>query len=236
MGIGSGYCVESSGERIALDLVKQKYKSPYCIFDVGSNQGQYLDLVLRYLPKNNFIVHCFEPGSYTFKILESQLGQFDKNIIRLSNVALRKEQGKLKLFYNEPGSVFASLTKRRLDHIGIAFNDSEYVMVDTVDNYCQNNDIEQIHLLKIDVEGHELDVLAGSTNMFTKGAIGIVVFEFGECNIDTRIFFKDLYNFFKDINMSIFRITPKGFLYPIDSYKERLEQFTTINYLAIRKD
>ena len=34
--------------------------------------------------------------------------------------------------------------------------------IDTIDNYCAENSIDHIHLLKIDIEGHELDVLSGA--------------------------------------------------------------------------
>ena len=70
--------------------------------------------------------------------------------------------------------------------------------------------------------------------MFNKQKINIVTFEFGGCNIDTRSFFQDFYYFFKDVQMDIFRITPSGYLYPINSYKEIFEQFRTTNFVAMR--
>jgi len=107
------------------------------------------------------------------------------------------------------------------------------VVVSTIDDYCSENAIKHIHLLKIDIEGHELDALAGARRMFDKKSIDIVTFEFGGCNIDTRTFFQDFWYFFSEINMKIFRITPSGYLHPIESYKEIHEQFRTINFIAI---
>jgi len=86
------------------------------------------------------------------------------------------------------------------------------------------------------VGGHELDVLTGASEMFHKRAIQMVTFEFGGCNIDTRSFFQDFYYFFQDFGMNISRITPSGYLFPIPSYKEILEQFRTTNFVAIRND
>ncbi len=238
MGICSGSGVGSSGERAALDLVRQDYDPPYCIFDVGSNQGQYLDLLLSSFPDHSLNVHCFEPSSYSFGILKSKSENLDlkerRIVVNLNNLALGKERDELTLFYDKPGSGLASLTKRRLDHFDIIYNNSESVKVDTVDNYCNKHRIDQIHLLKLDVEGHEMDVLAGGSQMFNNKAIFMVVFEFGGCNIDTRTFFQDFFYFFKEMQYKIFRITPSGYLYSINSYDEIFEQFRTTNFVAMR--
>lgn len=139
------------------------------------------------------------------------------------------------LYYNKKGSGLASLTKRDLTFRNIPFEDSEKVEILTLDTYCQQKSIEHISLLKIDVEGHELDVFAGAKEMFAKGAIDIVTFEFGGCNIDTRTFFKDFWLFFEKENMALYRFLPSKKLLKLDNYKESYEQFTTTNYLAIQK-
>jgi len=90
-------------------------------------------------------------------------------------------------------------------------------------------------LLKLDIEGHELDALIGASKMFEKGAIEMCTFEFGGCNIDTRTFFQDFYYYFTNFNLMLHRMTPSGFLAPIVKYKEVYEQFRTTNYLALKK-
>ena len=69
--------------------------------------------------------------------------------------------------------------------------------------------------------------------MFQEKSIDIVTFEFGGGNIDTRTFFRDFYYFFKANSMTLFRITPSGYLFPMRSYKEIDEQFRAVNYLAV---
>ena len=233
MGIGSGSDVESSGEKVIIGTLQRTFTPPYVIFDVGSNRGQFLKLVLQNLLREDFNIHCFEPGRETFRQLAETCGP-DHRII-LNNIGLGKEKGETCLYYDAPGSVLASLTKRRLNHFGIPFHQSENVKITAVDDYCREKNIKKIDLLKIDVEGHELDVLYGAENMIRDDAVGMISFEFGGCNIDTRSFFQDFYYFFTGYGMSIFRITPSGYLYPIVSYKEIFEQFRTTNFLAIRR-
>ena len=231
MGIGSGADVNSSGEKAVLDILERKNQPPYCIFDVGSNKGQYLKLILENIRDSEFSVHCFEPGHETFK----HLVEFSANDgrIKLNNIGLGKKEGEAVLYYNSAGSGIASLTKRRLDHFNIDFSEREKVQINTIDNYCREHSINHIHLLKIDIEGHELDALAGAKKMIDRNSIDIITFEFGGCNIDTRTFFQDFWYFFNEANYMILRITSSGYLHPLESYKEIYEQFRTVNFVAV---
>lgn len=232
MGIESGGAVLSSGEEtVIVNVLRRKFRPPYCIFDVGANKGQFLQLIFDNISVSDFSVHCFEPGKETFKILKASFKPDER--IKLNNIGIGKEKGEAILYFNSAGSELASLSKRRLDHFGIEFNKSETIEINTIDNYCEENGVGHIHLLKLDIEGHELDALAGAKKMFDAKSIDIVTFEFGGCNIDTRTFFQDFWYFFNEINMKLFRITPSGYLFPIDSYKEIHEQFRTTNFVAV---
>lgn len=62
----------------------------------------------------------------------------------------------------------------------------------------------------------------------------VVQFEFGGCNIDTRTYSRDFWYFFRQRGFRLYRLTPFG-LFGIDTYDERLENFTTTNYVAVAK-
>jgi len=235
LGIGSGGNVKNSGEAKIIEVVKKEKSSNLCIFDVGANKGNFAKMALSVLRREDGLtIHCFEPSKYTYNLLKQNLA--GKTQVILNNIGLGKEQGEFNLYYDEPGSGIASLTKRNLDYMGLKFNHCERVSIDTVIHYCEEKNIDFIDLLKIDVEGHELDVLDGAVNMFRKKSIGKVSFEFGGCNIDTRTFFKDFFCYFQKYHYRLYRITPFGYFFPIDSYKETYEQFRTTNFLAILRD
>ncbi len=232
-GISAGSSVGNSGERAVLLRLVSKHKKRYCVFDVGSNKGQFADQVLSVLGADIVDLHCFEPSPSTFHILKDTLQPYPA--VRLNNEALGKTTGEAELYSDELGSGLASLTNRRLDHFGISFSRTENVVVSTLDSYCASQGIEHIDLLKIDVEGHELDVLYGAESMFKANAIDMITFEFGGCNIDTRTFFQDFFYFFSEKNMAIYRITPSGYLMRIEKYSEICEQFRTTNFVAIKQ-
>ena len=231
MGVGAGSGADISGESAVFRTLRQRYPEPYCVFDVGANKGQFLQVALKGLEGSRFTVHCFEPGHETFRALTATAAG-NANVV-LNNIGLGNTEGEATLHYDVAGSGIASLTRRRLDHFGVDFSQSETVALTTLDAYCTQHEIPRIDLLKIDIEGHELDALAGAKGLFERKAIGMVTFEFGGCNIDTRSYFQDFWYFFQGVGMRILRITPSGYLHPVAAYNELHEQFRTTNFVAM---
>jgi len=236
LGAGGGASVESSGEAMVFPLlfnqpVRCERKS-FCIFDVGTNKGQYLDLALNSLLGRQFSVHSFEPSAATLALLKNKFGSLPD--VHLNPFGLGGESGEFDLYSDAEASGLASLTRRRLDHLGIQHQMSERVRIETLDGYCGTHGIENIDLLKIDVEGHELDVLRGGEAIFSRRGVRVVTFEFGGCNIDTRTFVRDFWYFFMDFGMKSFhRIMPNGRLFRFEEYNETIETFRTTNFLVV---
>ena len=52
----------------------------------------------------------------------------------------------------------------------------------SLDEFCLKNNIDIIHLLKLDIQGSELEALKGATNLFKKRKIGIIYIEISILN------------------------------------------------------
>jgi hypothetical protein len=96
--------------------------------------------------------------------------------------------------------------------------------------------VAEIDLLKLDVEGHEFDILEGVERMLSQQNIRFISFEFGGANIDTRTYFQDYFYLFKKYDYNIYRILPNSDPFPITQYDEVDETFRTTNYLATRNE
>lgn len=230
MNIGGGSHVADSGEEHSLRYVQGKLArvSDPMIFDVGANVGLYAQMLTRIFGPAA-VVHSFEPSRKTFERLT-------KNTRSLANVrrhhfGLGGERGTSVLFSNADESGIASVYKRRLDHFGLEMGKREEVELRTLDAFCDEQGITHIHLLKMDVEGHELEVLHGAARMLA-GRIDFLQFEFGGCNIDSRTFFQDFFYLLKD-RYRLYRVVRDG-LCPIPAYRETQEVFITTNFLAER--
>lgn len=233
LGIGSGaFDCANEVDAIAHLLEKNKYEisSEKLILDVGGNLGGWTRESIQRWPNSEVVI--FEPSKAALNKLESRYAGVEN--VKVVPKALSDSIGSATLFSDVAGSGLGSLSERDLGYIGINFSHTETVQVDTLDNYLRKIP-KPIAILKIDVEGYELAVLQGATDLFTSNRKPIIVqFEFGGACIDTRIYFRDLWKFFEKYEYDLFRIGKRK-LHKIVEYREELETFKTTNIIAIRR-
>jgi FkbM family methyltransferase len=207
----------------------RKFVNGGIFVDVGANKGLYSrELLSQYTDRINEL-HLFEPS----KDLVEQYLRFSDNRVRVNNFALSDRAGNALLYKMSGNTGLNSLTKRRLNHFEGEMNEIEEVEKITLDEYTKKYKINEINLLKIDVEGHELDVLKGAEINLENNRIRCIQFEFGGCNIDTRTFFQDFWYLLNGkYKFKIYRITPFG-AFRINKYTELDEIFVTTNFLAV---
>lgn len=228
-----GHIPSANGEPFALNyVVKKLHKKDFILFDVGANRGQYLKMSLEQLKKHinvSPVIYCFEPQKSAISKLEAIRNNSDQ--VHIFNLALGSSESTLNLYKDSEQSEFASLYPANYLQYNKQLYKSETIKVDTLDSFCKKNSVPRIDFLKIDVEGHEIEVLKGAKGLISEGKINFIQFEFGLASIESRIFLKD---FFLLLNMyNIYRLLPRG-LEKIN-YSEYCELFLTTNYLAIRK-
>ncbi len=116
---------------------------------------------------------------------------------------------------------------------GIYRKESGQCMVDVIDldTFVAENDISQIDLLKIDTEGHELEVLKGASNLLRENRVRAIQFEFNEMNVVSGVFFRDFYQLLP--NYKFYRMLRDG-LSPLGSYSPLwCELFAFQNIVAL---
>lgn len=202
---------------------------PTCstVFDVGANVGEWTTFALGINPKLS--VHCFEPSQATYCLLEAQA--FGGDVI-LNQKGLGALSGECSLYVYAEGAGSNSIYQRTA--LNLAQTHTEQIQVETLDEYCERQHITNIDFLKIDVEGHELDVLKGAIVMLAKGRIRRIQFEYGGTYIDARILLKDMFDLLISYGYQIYKIYPDG-LRLVQRYDQRLENFQYQNFAALKK-
>ena len=233
MGCGGGSEVdEVSGERICFTYIKKNLtKDKYLVFDVGGNEGQYSTAVYNNFEEGTVTIHSFEPSKSNFALLKANTKNF-KNI-HLNNFGLSDKPTSAILYSTDANSGLSSLYKRDLTQFNIEMNSSEKVELDTIDNYCTKNKINEIDLLKMDIEGNEMNALKGATKILKDKKVNHIQIEFGGANVDSRTYLKDFWDLLHN-DYKMYRIMKNG-LYEIKEYKETLEIFFCTNYFFVKK-
>ena len=199
------------------------------VFDVGANIGEYSKKILKI--NENCKIIIFEPSKRNSRILKKKFKNFlDK--VKVENLGLNSKNGYFKLYYDKLGSPLASLSKRSFLGSNLKIKGFERVQFTTLKKYLARNKIRNIDLLKLDVEGFELQCLQGAGKYINK--IKVIQFEFGGCNIETRTFFRDFWCFFSKYNFDLYRISPFS-LVKLDKYSENYENFLTTNFIAVNR-
>jgi FkbM family methyltransferase len=220
-----------NGERALLQRLvyaNRDLEKRWTLVDAGANVGEWSATASEVLERAEIdhVIWAFEPGREPYAQLVERTAELPA--IRPQRVALGSEQGEAVLRYDRPGSGLASLYARR----GVALDREERIEITTLDAFRERHGIGDIDFLKLDVEGHELAVLRGAADTLAEGQVSAVQFEFGGTHIDSRTFFRDLYDALGS-EFEISRILRDG-LRPLGAWSERLEIFRLGNYVAQR--
>ena len=230
MNYGRGGVVGESGEIFLLSYIARKFlpNGPVVVFDVGACVGEYTAHV-RTVMQDRAVVYCFEPNRAAFSIL-SETYRGDE-LIHCFHLGMGDKDGEEMLYCNAKAPLFASMYRGNTYQTDSVTQQS--IRIATIDSFCKSNNIDRIDLLKLDIEGHELKVLLGASDMLKARRIGFIQFEFGDCNISSRTYFKDFFDFLSP-SYSIYRVLRRG-LRSVRDYDESHEVFKVTNYLAVLK-
>src|SRR5581483_1279373 len=148
------------------------------VLDVGANEGQSATQFFELFPSAR--IYSFEPSSGAFQTLAGVARQNTR--LTAVNKALGEHPGTLVLHENKMHQTnsflpAASRSKEYFNTDVLACEKKTEVEVTTLDTFCSKESIEHIDLLKVDVQGFELNVLKGARTMLAGTKIGCIVLE-----------------------------------------------------------
>jgi len=151
---------------LIIDNLK-KENAENIIFDVGCFQGNFSRKLKKKIKNNNTHFFLFDPNP------NLKIPDFEYNKLALSNNE-EVQDYYLNNFFPSSGSSLKTIVKddklwnfsRKLLSLNLNKGFSSHkIKTGTLDNFCINNKINKIDVLKIDAEGAELEILLGGKNI-----------------------------------------------------------------------
>jgi len=140
-----------------IELLKKHIKQNDTVLDIGANIGFYATILSDIVGEKG-VVHCFEPDSKNFEHLKKTTADF-KNI-KINNKAVGPKTEKLKIY-----------TSKNLNVDHRTYKPEEYdkeIEIDAVsiDDHLASN--SKVDLIKMDIQGFEMQAIQGMQNILDK--------------------------------------------------------------------
>lgn len=201
------------------------------VLDVGGNTGRYAEKVLKL--QSDARVFSFEPHPITFSHLQEVARKYGFEAFNVG-CGSSKGEGTLYDYPGHEGSEHATVYQGVFTGIHNREPFEHKVRLITLDDFVVEHDVKEVDLLKIDVEGNEMNVLKGFQKYISQGKVKAIHFEFNTMNVVSRVFFKDFFDLLT--GYSFYRMLPNG-LAAIPQYDPTLcEIFAFQNIVAIRNE
>lgn len=147
------------------------------VLDVGANDGRTIFRIQWHLPSPR--IHAFEPVSATFDTLSERTGEFAN--VTCHRLGMGAEPGEATIYLTERSvlnSLYPQWGALHGYHDG-GSPQTEQVSIETLDRFVDANGIDRVQFLKVDAEGHDLEVLKGADECLRDGRIDIIQVEAG---------------------------------------------------------
>lgn len=207
---------KTNGEKYFLERYAGTWK--LCL-DIGANEGNYAEMVLKINPKCRVI--CFEPNPDLINKIKV------KNITEVHNLAVSSNSGFVNININMADPTQSSIYRKN--------DDTKSVCVPsvTIDEFAEKHNLHTIDFIKIDTEGNEVSVLKGMRNLCANRAVDMIQFEYGGTYLDAKTTLLEVYELMSK-NYIICHLMPSGVI-PL-RYSSELEKFRYSNWIAVSRD
>jgi FkbM family methyltransferase len=213
---------ERNGEHL---LVRRLAPGIRHAIDIGANVGDWTAAVLR-ATHDRAGVTCLEPDPRNAVILRSR---FDGQTgVRVLEAAVSDRTGEVTFVPGEgAGNGLGFLSRESKSAMAVRTIPLEAVVADLGD--------PEIDLVKCDVEGEEMAILAGASQLFRRSRIGVMQVEYNGTWLRAGRSMRELFAFAGDHRYRLLLATPLGFAH-LPSYGLGLEDYRMRNIVLARED
>jgi FkbM family methyltransferase len=215
-------------------LVDEQPGAPILAFDVGAHRGEWTKAVVGRNP--DAVVYCFEIVPALARELRDHLAGLPN--VHVCEHGLSSTSRQLHVHWNKTFETTSSVNRAR--HEGGFMIGSDVVRVNgevkTGDMVLESLSGPRIDLLKMDVEGHEIEVLYGFRRTLESAARRprIIQFEYADTWLPEPHTLREAYMLLEPCGYAIGRLYPDGVDFKPYEFKD--DHFRTGNYVAIAAD
>jgi FkbM family methyltransferase len=208
-----------------VEALKKIVKPGWTCLDIGGSFGRYA-LPMSQVVGRGGKVFCFEPGSYSFKVLSIVKWFHRLNNVAIYKLAVSDKKGMINLHLpikqnGKIGTALAFISETSADN-----TISEQVRMVAIDGFCMENGIERVDFIKCDTEGSETRVIKGAQDSIKKFRPFILCeVDIGEAS-EHSYKAMEIENFLKSVSYKIFTYRDGKFV-----LHEKISQ--TSNYFFI---
>ena len=152
----------------ANDFLFGLVKPNYCIFDVGANIG-YVSLRCGLLASKGSVTG-FEPSSHNFAKCMANLNLNELSNVNVYNLGMGRKEGVMHLGVDDVHNRGMNNIRAVPESVS---GEDEKINVSTIDRWIQHHAVAQIDLIKIDVEGFEMEILKGAEHTISQFKPGL---------------------------------------------------------------
>ena len=222
-----------TGEKKLISLLKTD--TIRCVLDIGANSGQWAHMVLNEIETK---VISFEPQLEVYQKLVL-LKEAHNEKFYPYNIALGNFSGKAQINVHENSSELSFINPllHKMPLLEGRASTTEEINIVTLDSfYLQNLELlNEVDFVKIDTEGHELDVLLGGRNFLEAVKPKFIQVEINWHHIFVETTLYKLSCILE--NYRVFKILPAGsVLYELDPKMSVNNLYNLSNFLFVRND
>tara|TARA_B100001059_G_C17584208_1_gene451386 strand:+ start:39 stop:767 length:729 start_codon:yes stop_codon:yes gene_type:complete len=201
----------SNKKKIVLFFNKAFNEKKLSVIDIGAHKGETIDLFLKNFSINQ--LNAFEPNQNLYHHLNKKYNNKKVNIFNLG-IGLKNEISQLNVMFDSSSSTINDLDqntdyfKRKAKIFSSSIKGDQFlkekqnIKLISLSHFIENQDIDNIDILKIDTEGYEFNIVRGiNSKDFEK--IRFIYFEHHyDLMIKKGYKFKDIDSFLKKNNFT----------------------------------
>lgn len=184
------------------------------VIDIGANIGYYTLIAANKAGKG--WVHCFEPVTISYEALQQNIQLNHLTNVTANAVGISNSEALQTYYISSADNRGMSGMKHPENFSGLV----EKKQTITLDSYAIKNNLSRIDLIKIDIEGNELNALKGMQTILTQNrpALFIEVIKEHLTKFGTGI--DEVYAFLQSYGYTPYKIGSGNNLKPIETAEE----------------